>query len=331
MATITQRKNGKWTAQVRRGGMHRSETFASRALAEKWARGIESDIERGRVSPETDAARRLTISEAVERYVEERVEGRKHGRRDRNRLTALLESTGWGSVALPDLRPLTVSTYARERTAAGCRPDTVRLDLAALSAVYQHAIMDWGMDIDNPLRRVRRPSLAGTARDRRLRDGEMERLQAAALPDFRPVLVWAVETAMRREEIATLAWEYVDMEKGTAHLPTTKNGEARTVPLSHVALDILRGLPTPADRTGSVFGLNKDQLTDRMRNTVKKAGISDLRFHDLRHEATSRLCELGIFNLLEISRITGHKTLAMLNRYAHLLPDRLGRKLRGEN
>lgn len=334
LATIYQRANGKWTAQVRRGGRLHSNTFSTRALAEKWARGVESDIERGRITGEDEAARRTTVAEAVERYIGERVEGRSHARRDQNRLNALLTATGWGALPLPTLRPAAISNYTRERTAAGCRPDTVRLDLAALSAVYQHAITEWGMDIDNPCRRVRRPSLTGTGRDRRLKPGEWGRLMEAASDAFRPVLQWAVETAMRREEIARLTWEHVDMERGTAHLPRTKNGEARTVPLSAAALDVLRGLPTYSPeakkRSGAVFGVTPDRLTKWMAVTTVKAGVEDMRFHDLRHEATSRLFELGLFNVLEIARITGHKTLSMLSRYTHLDPAALARKLRGE-
>jgi len=334
MATIYQRKSGNWTAQVRRGGRLHSSTFSTRAMAEKWARGIESDIERGRITGEDETARRMTIAEAIDRYIAEKITGHKHERTYRNRLVAILAATGWGSLALPALRPAAISSYARERTAAGCRPDTVRLDLAALSAVYQHAITEWGMDIDNPCRRVRRPSLAGTSRDRRLKPGEWERLTEAALPALRPVLTFAVETAMRREEIARLTWEHVDMERGTAHLPKTKNGEARTVPLSFAALDVLRGMPTytpdAKNRSGAVFGASPNRLTKWMMAATTKAGIEDLRFHDLRHEATSRLFELGLFNVLEIARITGHKTLSMLSRYTHLDPAALGRKLRRE-
>ena len=334
MATIYQRKSGNWTAQVRRGGRLHSSTFSTRALAEKWARGIESDIERGRITCEDETARRMTIAEAIDRYIDEKITGHKHERTYRNRLVAILAATGWGSLALPALRPAAISTYTRERTAAGCRPDTVRLDLAALSAVYQHAITEWGMDIDNPCRRVRRPSLAGTGRDRRLKPGEWERLMDAAAPGLRPVLQWAVETAMRREEISRLTWEHVDMARGTAHLPTTKNGEARTVPLSAAALDVLMGMPTydPAreNRSGAVFGVSPNRLTKWMMTATDRAGIQDLRFHDLRHEATSRLFELGLFNVLEIARITGHKTLSMLSRYTHLDPAALGRKLRRE-
>ncbi len=334
MATIYQRKSGNWTAQVRRGGRLHSSTFSTRAMAEKWARGIESDIERGRITGEDETARRMTIADAVDQYSKEKITGHKHERTYKNRLKAILAATGWGSLALPALRPAAISAYARERTAAGVRPDTVRLDLAAISGVFQHAITEWGMDIDNPCRRVRRPSLAGTSRDRRLKAGEWERLMDAAGDAFRPVLVWAVETAMRREEIARLSWEHVDMARGTAHLPRTKNGEARTVPLSAAALDVLRGMPTysPAreNRSGAVFGVSPNRITKWMMAATCKAGIDDMRFHDLRHEATSRLFELGLFNVLEIARITGHKTLSMLSRYTHLDPAALGRKLRRE-
>ncbi|WP_052643413.1 site-specific integrase [Syntrophotalea carbinolica] len=179
----------------------------------------------------------------------------------------------------------------------------------------------------NPVEAVRRPSLRGTARTRRLEPGEEEKLLKAAHDELKPVIIFALATAMRREEIASLVWPEIDLKKRTAHLPKTKNGDARTVPLSRRAVAILRLQGRKLGKEGRVFGLSKDQITDRMRVTVKRGGLTDLRFHDLRHEATSRLFERGTLDTMEISSITGHKTLTMLKRYTHLRAEDLARKL----
>jgi integrase len=136
----------------------------------------------------------------------------------------------------------------------------------------------------------------------------------------------AIETGMRRGELLALQWSNVDLERRIAFLPITKNGESRGVPLSTRAVATLRGLP--ASSNGRVFGeLTTDALKQSFKRAARRAGISGLRFHDLRHEATSRFFEKGL-NVMEVASVTGHKTLQMLKRYTHLsvtdLATRLG-------
>ena len=138
---------------------------------------------------------------------------------------------------------------------------------------------------------------------------------------------------MRRSEIASLVWEHVDLAQRTAYLPKTKNGEERTVPLSPTALEILE--QAKLGRTGnSVFSMGADAITQAMERARKKAGIENLHFHDLRHEAISRLFEETDLDVMEIKSISGHRSLQMLARYSHLrahhLADRLAGAKRGE-
>ena len=327
MATIMLRGK-KWAAKIRRKGYPTvQKSFPSKEDAEKWARKTESEIERGLYIEDLEGARTTTVAGAAARFEEEHLASLADPQRQKNRLAALLERTKWGSLSLVSLRGRQVAAYVRQREKDGCRPNTIRLDLALLSGLFKHARQEWGMEsLRNPVDSVRRPSLRGTARTRRLELGEEENLLKAAHDDLRPVIRFAIETAMRREEIALLSWENVDLEKRTAYLPKTKNGEARTVPLSSRAIAVLQAM---ADgEKGPVFGLTKNQITDRMRVAVHRAGIEDLRFHDLRHEATSRLFERGTLDMMEIASITGHKTLHMLKRYTHLRAEDLARKLR---
>jgi integrase len=327
MASITKR-NGRWQAKIRKKGMRPiTKSFLMYEDAERWGRKTESELERGVYVEDADEARTTTVTEAAHRFEIEHLDRLKHGKREKNRLASILQATRWGSISLANLKSKDVAAYVRKREAAGCKPDTIRLDLALISKLYKHARTEWSLvSLKNPVDAVRRPSLRSTARDRRLEEGEEEALLEAAKPDLKPVILFALETAMRREEIATLTWPHIDIKKRTAHLPKTKNGEARTVPLTSRALEILQSIPRRIDN-GPIFRLTKDQITDKMRSTVKRAGIEDLRFHDLRHEATSRFFERGTLDMMEIATITGHKTMHMLRRYTHLRAEDLAQKL----
>ena len=171
----------------------------------------------------------------------------------------------------------------------------------------------------NPVDRVKMPP-SSPARNRRLEDGEFERLEEAEKqtknPHIWPVIVFAIETGMRRGEILGLQWEHVDLDRRIAHLPLTKNGSSREVPLSTKAADVLEGQGQHNDTT-SPFPVTSNGFRlawDRLR---RRTGLSDLRFHDLRHEAISRFFELGL-NIPEVAFISGHKDLRMLFRYTHL-------------
>ncbi|EAT16735.1 site-specific integrase [Desulfuromonas acetoxidans] len=327
MATFNQRKSGRWQAKIRRNNQAISKTFSRRSDAEAWARKTEAEIERGLFVQDLDAAQRITIREAADALTLEYLLPRlSDGHREKNRLEALLERSGWENKTLAQLRSKDIYDYMRNREQAGASANTIRLDLALLSRLYKHSIQKYGLEgLANPVKAVDRPSTASSARTRRLEEGEEETLLKSAHDDFKPAIAFALETAMRREEIATLTWQNINLEKRTAHLPKTKNGSARTVPLSTAAIGILKALPRQLD--GQVFALTKKRITDRMRTTVKRAGLKDLRFHDLRHEATSRFFERGTLDMMEISRITGHKTLSMLSRYTHLRAADLAKKL----
>ncbi|MHB8562414.1 MAG: site-specific integrase [Acidiferrobacteraceae bacterium] len=180
----------------------------------------------------------------------------------------------------------------------------------------------------NPVELVRKPKLP-PGRDRRLQEGEEQRLLAAVndqgrTPWMAPLVRMALETAMRMGELLTLRWERVDLIRKTAYLPETKNGSPRTVPLSPTAIALLKAMPR--DLSGRVFPLTQSAVEQAWQRATQRADIEGLRFHDLRHEATSRLFEKG-FSLMEVAAITGHKTLQMLKRYTHLRAEDLAARL----
>ena len=325
MATINKRGD-KWQVKVRRLGQSASRSFHRKEDAERWARKTEADIEAGVFIEDITASKTITIREAADSLISDYLPKLSDVRREENRLEAILERSGWGKTSLANLRSKDVYSYIRQREQEGIAANTIRLDLALLSRLYKFAIQKWSLEsLSNPVKAVERPSTASSARTRRLEKGEEEKLLAAAHDDLKPIIRFALETAMRREEIASLTWKQVDLKNRTAHLPKTKNGSARSVPLSSAAIAILQGMPHNID--GTIFNLTKDQITDRMRVTVKRGELKDLRFHDLRHEATSRLFETGRLDMMEIATITGHKSLSMLSRYTHLRAGDLAKKL----
>lgn len=207
-------------------------------------------------------------------------------------------------------------------------PNTVRLELALLSDLFNIGQIEWGICKDNPVLRIRKPKLPN-GRDRRLRPYEERKLlrKAAAYsnPELKVIIIVALETAMRQGEILSLLWENINFRSGVAHLPDTKNGCARDVPLSIRCREALISLGVKS--SGPVFSYTSAGFKTVFRTLLYRLKIDDLHFHDLRHEAISRLFELGTLDMMEIASISGHKSLSMLKRYTHLKAHNLVSKL----
>lgn len=216
------------------------------------------------------------------------------------------------------------------RTKKQISPATVRLEMSLLSHFFDIARIEWGICDSNPVSNVRKPKPA-PGRDRRLTARE-ERLILRycfnhSNSEIYSIVVIALETAMRQGEILQLKWEHVNLKTRIAHLPETKNGTKRDVPLSIKAKDALVRMGVKS--SGKVFDYTANGLKSTWRFMLKKLSIEDLHFHDLRHEAVSRLFELGTLDMMEIAHISGHKSLSMLKRYTHLKSGLLVKKLEG--
>lgn len=326
MATIRDRGERQWEARVRRRGFQTiCKTFNTKADAEKWAGIVESEMTR-RVFVDWREAEKTTLGEALERYLRE-ITPQKKGHQEAYVIKAWLRHP-------LALRPLTavrssdLAAYRHERLKE-VGPKTVIHALNVISHLYNVAKSEWGMEgLINPVAAIKKPKLP-PGRSRRISATELKRLlEAAADSDMKcltAIIELALETAMRRGELVALRWEYVDLEKRVAHLPMTKNGEPRDVPLSSRAVEILRNHPRSTD--GRVFPIHPDSVTRAFGDACKKAGIEGLRFHDQRHEATSRFFEHDGLELMDVAKITGHKTLQMLHRYTHLRAEQVAKKL----
>ena len=179
----------------------------------------------------------------------------------------------------------------------------------------------------NPVDQIKKPP-SPKARHRRLNGGEYERLEATSNltqnPHIWPIIVFAIETGMRRGEILGLSWDNIDLNRRTAFLPLTKNGRCREVPLSSKAVFILQQQRLKTDTHPFPVNANAFRLAwVRLRS---RASLNDLRFHDFRHEAISRFFEMRL-SVPEVALISGHKDVKMLFRYTHLKVDSLVSKL----
>ena len=322
MASIENRGNLQWRALIRRKGFPSvSKTFERKVDAEAWAREIESEMDRG-IFVSRKEAESTTLKEALERYAEEYIPRLAQKDREVNRVKLLLKRP-LTTRFLASIRVKDIADFIKERESEGVGANTIRLDLALLSRLFEVASSDWGMEsLSNPVLKVNKPKLP-SGRTRRLEKDEEQRLLAVCPPPFQYVVRFALATAMRREEISSLKWADVDLENRSVHLPKTKNGESRTVPLSPVALEILLELSRTNNDSLLVFSFSPNAITLAMGKARKRAELENLHFHDLRHEAISRFFEHTDLDVMEIKAITGHRTMQMLARYTHLRTARL--------
>ena len=318
MATFRKR-SGSWQVLVRKKGFGQiGRTFDTKSEAEDWAKIVESEMVRG-VFVTRNEAENTTLAEALDRY-EREVSSRKKGYAVEKGYIRRWKNTAFAKRTLASVQGKDIAEY-RDMRLKEVAPNSVRLELALLSHLFTIAVKEWGMaGLANPVQQVRKPKLP-QGRDRRLRPGELEKItDASESPVLADILRFAVETGMRRSELAGMTWDLVDLKKRTVTLPDTKNGEKRIVPLSTEACRILSDLPRRLD--GKVWGMEPHSISQAFRKAVSRARniyekgceekgekpdpffLADLTFHDLRHAAASRLFEKGL-NPMQVAAIYG--------------------------
>ena len=323
--------DGNITHRVRirmKGYPLQTASFERLTDARRWAQQTEAAIREGRHF-KTREAQRHTLADLIDRYVADVLHRQKDSAHRRQQLAWWREQLG--VYALSDLTPPLLAEY-RDQLAAGFpegkprSPATVVRYLAALSHCLSVAVKEYQWLDDSPLRKVAKPQ-EPRGRVRFLSNEERAALLAACEqspnPCLYPVVVLALSTGMRAGEIMALEWRDVDLTRGWLTLRETKNGEMRGVPLTGKALELVkehartrRRLDTPL-LFPSANPAKPVNLRLPWQTAVKRANLQDFRFHDLRHSAASYLAMNGA-SLNEIAAVLGHKTLAMVQRYAHL-------------
>ena len=324
MASI--RKHGnKWQIRItRRGCATATKSFVNKSDAERWGRQVETQLDRGTFIDNSEA-QRTSLADAIERYRREVTPKKKGALQEGYRLNVLKRSK-LSRLSLASVRSTDIAQYRDER-AKFVTANTIKNELNTLSAIFQYLKNEMGLIDTNPCRSVKRPS-PPQGRTRRLQPGEEERLLTACRSSrawyLQHIVILAIETGARLGELTKLRWQDINLSSAVAHLHDTKNGENRRIPLSKAALRCLNAMPQGID--GQLIPAQTDSVKETFRAAVRRAGLKDLHFHDLRHEAVSRLFELGL-NLMEVASISGHKTLQMLKRYTHLRAEDLAKKL----
>lgn len=332
MATIVKRKN-RYTATVRRVGQpSMSKTFTTKTEAKRWAASVESSIDSGRIPKKR---RHLndddTVGGLIDRFIEEVHPLRQFG--ESKLATLQLSARELRDTKVSKWRARDVIAYGTERRKLVSK-STLNQQLQYISQVLEYARIVWEVPMEgNPVKDGRyalsKTGLVGSSnkRARRLHTGEYERLiEAAAGHWITYYITIARDNTMRLSEIHNQVWEDVDFDAHTLTIrnrkdPNDKVGNDETIPMIGHTYEVLRGLWAVSKRRGRVFSMvkNAGSASDKFAAVAKAAGITDLHFHDLRHEAISRLFERGL-QIQEVALVSGHKSWDSLKRYTQLKP-----------
>lgn len=343
MASIQKRTSASgetsYRVQIRlKGHPIERATFSRLTDARNWAQATEAAIKERRYF-KTSESRKHTVADLIERYL-------KRVQRDNpKRIKDVKPMLEWwkaelGYCVLSDLGralitekvdKLSQRTVGRRNKETGVKEQVpisaarVNRHIATLSHACTIAVNEWEWLENNPMRKISKLK-EPRGRVRFLSDEEREALLKACQNSFYPqiylIVVLALSTGARKSEILNLRWPDIDMKKRQIILHETKNGERRTLPLTGHALELIKGHhKIPRIDTDMLFPSQKGDKPYEIKKSweaaLKDAGIQDFRFHDLRHSAASYLAMNGA-TLAEIADVLGHKTLAMVKRYAHL-------------
>ena len=349
MASIRSLEPGKFIARIRiKGRPEVSKVFRDARKAQAWATVEEQRLRDGSYR-DTRKAERMLVRDLIDDYVRTILPRLKSADTTGLRLKRFRRDLG--AYSLATLNRAVIAGWRDARLAAGIANDTVRRELGILSSLINYAIKDLGVDIEaNPVSFVRMPP-ASRGRDRRPTDDEQQRIFDALVdhpgdvqgekrsgayrvgtrnPWIRPFIELAIETAARRGELLKLLWQDVNIERRTALFRDTKKPrpdhppQDRTISLTPRAVEILSDLPRTPD--ARVFPISADAIKGAWKRAAARAGIQNLRVHDLRHEGTSRLFELGL-NMMQVASVTGHQDVRSLKRYTHIDPESLAQEI----
>lgn len=269
-----------------------------------------------------------TLKRMADRFMEWSETNKRSWSRDELCIRHLIAFFG-SNTPLEELSPFWIEKYKRERL-QDVSTRTVNIELACLRNLFNKAIA-WGYAASNPVKEVRFfPESPG--RLRYLSEEEIDSLLAACPDHFRPVVVVALNTGMRRGEILGLKWADVDFRQGSIYVEKAKNGHSRHVPMSDtVRSELARLRETRATEWVFTTAIGRKRRLKDIRsvweNTLKRAGITDFRFHDIRHTAASHLVMNGV-DLKTVQEILGHRTFRMTERYAHLSSQHKARSIK---
>lgn len=336
MATFKKRGKYSYQAVIRIAGQaqSRSKTFNTRAEAEEWASQTEDEIRSG-MYPKRLEAERLTLRDALQKYLETETP-KKRGADQERRLISRLAKKPLAKKAVGLILSEDLATH-RDTRLNEVSPTTVTKELCLFSSLFDVARREWGLvTLGNPCKSITYPP-AKNERKRRLQEHELTALLDAALNSkdekIFPAIVLALVTGLRRKNLADLTWEQVDLVARKASIPLTKNGRPLEIPLFKLAREVIGRLKTLGGGGGAITKIlgyqSAEALSQAFRRVCQAAAIEDFRFHDLRHAAATEYAKK--FAAQELARFFGWATIQMALRYYHPTTDELLNKIEPEH
>ena len=333
MATFSQLPSGKWRAQVRRAGISRGATFATKREARDWATAIEAQANHIAAGGFAPIPKTVTVGDLIDKYRESTTD--KVGKTKTATLEMLKRELGKGKLA--NLNAVVLRDFIDRRQKAGAGGVTIAADLSFLPAVLKWGRHARQLDIPERLALEARASLVhrglktrGQERDREPTDQELNAIYALwagmtrqKIP-METICRFALATGMRQGEITRLEVEDVDTAAKTVVIrdrkdPKNKYGNNQTVPLLPAAWAIVEPL-IQEKGTGFLFPYDERSVSASFTRACQALDIEDLHFHDLRHRAAAEFFRMGL-GIPQVALLTGHKTWQMLRRYTAIKPE----------
>lgn len=338
MASIKQYRGTTWRVIIDRVGFPRkTKTFALKKDAEAWAAFEEAKMGVSEYDPlQLKQAKITTVRSLFERYRDE-VAGSMRGRNELGTVKRLIRDAPFMRLLLSRVTPRDIRDW-RDARATEVAPQSVNREFNTVSGVFRHAIKEWSAPLaTNPCHSVAQFKGADKPRNKRWSEADIKAFlkaanwSEAAVPVVgRDYVGWAlllaIETAMREGELCALHVADFHRAAKYVHLHSTKNGDERKVPLSVRAIEILAHLCKNKKPTDRIIPLVGNTLCEYVLDVRRKCGLEHLTFHDTRHEAATRLSK-KLSNVLELSAVTGHRSLKALKRYYNPEPHELASKL----
>jgi len=310
MASIRNR-NGRWHVQVRRRGSKSvNRTFTLKSDAQLWAREQERAIELDGYEKSNKELLNDTLSGLLDRYEIEIACNKKSYSVERYYFQ-LIRRQSFANLSLKNLLASDIQNWINERNKSHQPASTVRV-AGIIERVINIAIKNWDYPLAyNPMQKVMKP--ASTAKPiLRLPPNTLQKLKSPS-NKIGWIVLFALETGMRRSEIANLKWPDINLAERLASVSQSKNGHPRYVPLSKPAVQAVEQMERSSEY---VFGMSSNAIRLAWQRLKTAQQIENVRFHDLRHEAISKMFENGL-TIAEVAMVSGHRTVSQLFRYAH--------------
>ena len=325
MANIRRRK-GKWNVQVRKLGQEPvSGTFLSKTHALKFAKQVESDMEQGKYL-NLSMLGKITFKNIIHRYRNEKIQNTTHVSwyRSNNLLNHRISNKNLANLSSTDFADY--KKYRLEKVSAS----TVNRELSLASKIIKTATIEYGIHLPiNPVHSSLKMR-ENPHRTRLLESNEIERLLEAMGNNnqMKSIFIIALNTGMRKSEIINARREHINIFKRTWLIPHTKNGESRVIPINDTVINIINGTDSIQNLNGKLFNVCSTSFWENWDRYRRRAGLDNVRFHDCRRYAITKLLESGLFSETEVTAISGHKTMQQLKTYTNHKVEKLADKLK---